>query len=386
MTDPHTGRITWPIEDHTVAKHRLLESYLGAWLPILASWSEALNYIDGFAGPGEYDAGEEGSPIIALRTATEHKLTIQAKISFLFIESDSRRAEHLQSLLRERFPKLPAGWGVNVEAASFDRSVSSILDEFEKQGASLAPTLAFVDPFGFSEFPMGTLRRILANPSCEVFVTFMSGFVSRFLEPDRGPALDALFGCSDWNKARNLESQERIDFLVRLYERQLGTGLTKAYVRSFEIQGRSNRPLYHLVFATTNIRGLEQMKEAMFRLDRTGAYRFSDYFGLSQKTLLDYSDGSAAPWSRDAALSVWKAFGGKMVGEQTIHDWVVEATRYVYRKRQILLPLEEASAVAEVWGRRKIGTFPKGCRVRFKPWPGFSEAAAALETGARPDP
>lgn len=47
--------VTWQIEAHTEAKHDILRYYLGAWFPILARAQRRLIYVDGFAGPGEYD-------------------------------------------------------------------------------------------------------------------------------------------------------------------------------------------------------------------------------------------------------------------------------------------------------------------------------------------
>jgi three-Cys-motif partner protein len=60
----------WPLEPHTRAKHEILKRYLQAWMVILSQgrFPEIL-YIDGFAGPGQYEGGEAGSPIIALDTA-----------------------------------------------------------------------------------------------------------------------------------------------------------------------------------------------------------------------------------------------------------------------------------------------------------------------------
>ena len=63
----------WSAEQHTVAKHRILQEYLSAWMPILSHQSVkvsatrgSIKYIDGFAGPGIYDRGEKGSPVLAL--------------------------------------------------------------------------------------------------------------------------------------------------------------------------------------------------------------------------------------------------------------------------------------------------------------------------------
>src|SRR5437016_1710637 len=65
---------TWPADPHTLAKHAILQRYLQAWFPILTRQASSLAhqyksaprreilFIDGFAGPGEYTNGKEGSP------------------------------------------------------------------------------------------------------------------------------------------------------------------------------------------------------------------------------------------------------------------------------------------------------------------------------------
>ena len=97
----------WPLDPHTIGKHRVLENYLNAWLPILAQSHPLVQVIDGFAGPGEYTGGEPGSPLIALQALRRHSAweRIRDKIEFLFIEKDEVRADHLRELLtRETLP------------------------------------------------------------------------------------------------------------------------------------------------------------------------------------------------------------------------------------------------------------------------------------------
>ena len=48
----------WDLEGHTVGKHRVLGSYLDAWLPIILRRFDRATFVDGFAGPGEYSNGE----------------------------------------------------------------------------------------------------------------------------------------------------------------------------------------------------------------------------------------------------------------------------------------------------------------------------------------
>jgi three-Cys-motif partner protein len=76
-------------------KHLVLRSYLDAWLPIMSSANSRVLFIDGFAGPGEYAGGEEGSPQIALRALVDHSAAIKAKVAYFFIEKEAERAPAL---------------------------------------------------------------------------------------------------------------------------------------------------------------------------------------------------------------------------------------------------------------------------------------------------
>jgi len=133
----------WERGPHTEGKHLVLRGYLDAWLPILGSWSGRILFIDGFAGPGEYEGGEDGSPIIALKALIEHhhQKTISAEVVFVFIETDSSRAEHLESLVEELRPELPPNAKISVVQGMFDRSMTDVLDALDEQKASLAPAL-----------------------------------------------------------------------------------------------------------------------------------------------------------------------------------------------------------------------------------------------------
>jgi hypothetical protein len=64
----------------------------------LAATSNRIIYLDGFAGPGIYEDGKEGSPLIALRTAIDHihQPRFKAEIKFAFIENDLERASMLR--------------------------------------------------------------------------------------------------------------------------------------------------------------------------------------------------------------------------------------------------------------------------------------------------
>lgn len=362
-----TKEIMWEMEPHTKVKHEILQNYLEAWFPILSSASNRIIYLDGFAGPGIYKGGEHGSPVIALKTALGHKLRpLFKEILFIFIEKDKERAAKLKGVLLDQFPKLPPNIKYEVIGSEFAPTLASTLESLEKEGAQLAPTFAFLDPFGFSGLPMMLIARMMNYDKCEVLITFMEGFVNRFTDEKREPVLNELYACEDWKRIREIrDPKERETFLLELYEKQLKNVAGAEHVASFGIIGRHNQPIYYLVFGTKHWKGLQVMKEAMFRVDKRGTYKFSDFTDVNQTFLIDY--GSEDHWVPAAAEAVYTKFRGRTVSKNEILKFVVTETRYLYRK-SILEHLEKHDPpriVNVTPPRKRRYSYPDGCSITF---------------------
>src|SRR5438105_4984690 len=109
----------WDLEPHTAAKHQILRRYLNAWLPIMSrltgQWAligqGRLVLIDGFCGPGRYNGGEDGSPIIMLKAFLEHsqRNSINAELVYVFIDEDADRIAYLKGVLEELEADQPGG-------------------------------------------------------------------------------------------------------------------------------------------------------------------------------------------------------------------------------------------------------------------------------------
>jgi three-Cys-motif partner protein len=360
----------WKIEPHTEAKHEILRRYLEAWLPIMSKYHARIVYLDGFAGPGVYLGGEDGSPVIALETAVKHVLQANFKeIVFFFIERDKRRAEKLEKVLAERFPNLSNKMKYHVIGAAFAPTFELVLNKMDEGGAMLAPTFAFLDPFGFSGLPMKLIGRMMKCEKCEVLVTFMVGFINRFMIEGREATLNELFATDEWKKANELEKPEdRIKFLVNLYEKQLKCEGGAQYVRSFAMTNKHNQISYYLVFGTKHPKGLEVMKGAMWKADKTGSYGFSDLTDPNQITFMDIGDEPY--WVPKAAALVYNKFRGQTVPIEQIRGFVVTGTPFLYRN-PILRYLEKSSPpkivrvdVLKQVGRRAF-TYPERCSVTF---------------------
>ena len=64
--------------------------------------------------------------------------------------------------------------------------------------------------------------------------------------------------------------------LLAIYERALETKASVRYRCRFDMRDKNDRLLYWLFFCSQSLRGLEEMKRAMWKADDTGQFHFSD--------------------------------------------------------------------------------------------------------------
>jgi three-Cys-motif partner protein len=364
---PSPKTTLWPIDGHTRAKHEILRRYLAAWLPIMTSMNGRIIYLDGFAGPGEYQGGEPGSPIIAIDTFLDHRYAPlrDREVLFFFIEQKHDRYEHLKQLLAQR--TLPPTASYDVFEGNFDETLTGLLDELESQQLRIAPTFAFIDPFGYSHTPMETIRRLMSHPKCEVLITFMYEEINRFLDADytnKAAQYNALFGTTEWNAITKTARtpRERRDRLHNLYQDQLRQVADIRYIRSFCMRNRHNNIDYFLFFGTKNLLGMKRMKESMWRVDPTGTFEFSDNTNPNQLLLFSQPDYSIL----QNMLS--DHFNGQIATVEDIEEYVIAETPFYKFKSEALKPMEANGQITVISSdsKRRRGTFAEGkTRIRF---------------------
>jgi three-Cys-motif partner protein len=365
MPAPRTT--VWELEDHTRGKHQVLRNYLGAWFPILGKTQDRIAFIDGFAGPGEYSAGEIGSPLIALQTFENHRAPMRAHVNFLFIELDARRAQHLRGLVEPYRQRLGDRVTIDVEQGAFDESMSGLLDEVSERNGVLIPAFVMVDPFGISQTPMSVIARILRNPKSEVYVSFMWTFLNRFREHENFEQhLDDLFGCPDWRPALDIvDTRERKRFFFSLYrdclKRAGAARAGAAHVVHFELY-RGREPVYAIFFATGNDTGCDKMKQAIWKADPVSGTRFvpgsQDNFDLFADDTTQFANEIIT----EIASQDWVSF-------DRIETWAkTDATGYHSgRLKAALRSLEAANRIeVDPESRRRAMQFPSGTRLRVR--------------------
>jgi three-Cys-motif partner protein len=277
--------VLWPLEPATAAKHRLYQRYLDAWWPILLQTSQRTGYsrprvtlLDAFAGPGRYENGEPGSPVLILdrllhHTAVDRMNLSPRRVHLVFIEKDRARHEHLLAELTDRFGKL-AALPVRVEVRRGDAGRDS-LPVLTELGAWGNPILGIFDSWGSVNVPLEVTRRIARNRSSEVITTFGPNWFSRREELNPGIFDEVFGGRGHWAPAAD---EARPDERWRAWLGTYRSALRRAgfgYQLQFRLVPRTGQPLY-LVFGTGSDAGLKAMKEAMWKVDDRDGESFQD--------------------------------------------------------------------------------------------------------------
>jgi len=280
-------KIPWVITEPTKVKHELLKQYIVPWMKILFNNQakfkkpELLLYFDGFSGPGVYYTDNTkslicpGSPIIVAEIANRHIMDKPGRqVTMFCIDSDKECVDMLRGKL-SNLNNHHQRW--EVHHAEFDEKIHNILDEMEKDYLCNQPMFFFIDPFGYTGYPINTLKRILKYPRVELFINFMIYDIIRFCEQDQFESkLFDQFGCEGFKAIRDIRnSEEKQAYIRNLYCESLKNLANAEYVMPFRVNtpGQKTRPRYYLIHVSKNPKALKVMKDTMGRVSDV-SYRF----------------------------------------------------------------------------------------------------------------
>ncbi len=170
--------------EQALIKHRLLEAYLQKLFLIVgmsgrSSGKIELCYVDCFAGPWGDTSERIETTSIAISLGTLEacrqelaKRGVTARIRALYIEEDGTAFERLQTYLKDL---TPAG----LVADSMHGDFVSLRGKILEWTGRRAFAFFFIDPTGWKEIGISTLRPLLSRPRSEFLVNFMYDFVNR---------------------------------------------------------------------------------------------------------------------------------------------------------------------------------------------------------------
>lgn len=262
--------------------------------------------------------------------------------------------------------KIPSNFHIDCRVNEFENTLTEILNELQQDGYRLAPTFAFIDPFGFKGAPFDLAKRLLENPRTEVFINIMIDYVNRFAlhpSPADRQHIQNLLGVSNKEINQIINSQDRILAFRQLYQDKLHK--YAKFVRYFEMRDHRNKIIYYLFFASNHPRGHAKMKEAFWRVDSQSGFKFSDRTHPNQPVLFEVDPSS------DLVKQLKKHFSGTTQLSENIITYVENETAYTEsHAKKALAHLEIGNEITVDLNKsdgkkRKKTTFPIGVIIHF---------------------
>lgn len=287
MTSKHYSWKYGPaeIEQHSIAKHRILEAYLSAYFQTLVGSGQRreefkLTLVDGFAGGGLYyhsDTGEQvqGSPMILLNAEREAEFRanqnrtkpVRFDVTHFFIEKDKGTYNHLAKVLQE------AGY-----ASRFDKSIFLRRGDFESEAGDIIAfiknksrvngrSIFILDQFGYTSVPQSLIKKILGSlPSAEIILTFAVDSLINFADEEnfrnglRQIEIPNCLGDRTLNEIKANEMHWRLFVQSALYH-ELVSGCGAAYYTPFFIRNRKGHGDYWLLHLSQHHKARDVMTE-----------------------------------------------------------------------------------------------------------------------------
>ncbi len=250
----------------------IVSKYFWAWAKVIIGGmrrspdreSDAIAYVDLFAGPGRYKDGAVSTPLLVLEKAINDP-DIRERLVTVFNDKDAASVRSLETeintipnlhLLKHR-PQV-----MNEEVGN------NIARDLEQ--TRLVPTLCFVDPWGYKGLSLRLVNAVIKDWGCDCIFFFNYNRINMGLtNPSVIEHMSALFG-----EERTDDIRRRLQPLPP-YDREMTvvTELTLAlqrmggrFVLPFCFKNaRGKRTSHHLFLVTKHVRGYEIMKDIMAR-------------------------------------------------------------------------------------------------------------------------
>jgi len=275
-----------PVKPHTKAKHQILADYIKNWIVTLCGNNmgkrKTVTLIDGFCGGGMYIDPEndnelwEGSPIRMIKMVErgleivkyeKSKFNYDLNAKFIFVDS---KPEHIECL---KLQMQNAGFEEYIHnsekcefiCGKFEPLVERLVSEVRMRRGS---SFFFLDPFGYTDVTMASIRKVISLGKSEIIYTFMIDFIRRFLSEREGllkrAFTDILEADGYFMPSSDYHIPDQQDYLrnetLRLFRNRGGAH----YVYSFALLPNRTIVEYYLVHLASSSTAQRVIKNALW--------------------------------------------------------------------------------------------------------------------------
>jgi three-Cys-motif partner protein len=258
-------------------KDNILTKYIEPYLNKIKQLNRPIVIVDGFAGPGKFNDGSEGSPLIICRRINEEKERLKRNIPIIgiFIDKKKQYYTELKNNLQEYIDNKIAF----VFHEDFGNLVGEIIELVKDSSV-----LFYLDPFGIKGIEFKKLKNIFERvhiASTEVLMNFnYSSFVRQagnWNIDDSAEKIEKKVRMAKLDNAKNVMGGDYwLDIVIdpRLFSTERELAVVEAYKEKYKNYFKyvcscpvkekdQNVAKYHLIFTSRHFDALDLMNDIM---------------------------------------------------------------------------------------------------------------------------
>lgn len=325
-------------KQQTDYKIKYVREYIARWVRINANRAEVskLNFIDCMCNAGVYSDGDLCTATEVLAIFIEVAPQFQSKTFHLYINDfDPDRIDAIQKVIDYLMP-VPFN---NIEIHILQTDVNEYLTGLSLQKKRFdygCATVLYVDPYDFRTVKISCVRIFLERFYCElVFNFFISDYVRNGID-------NGIRKCIDDADIHNKE--QLIDYIAG----QLKVGRMK-HLFAYKFKTLKNTELYQIIFVTPSKRGLEVLKESLWKVFNGQFYHRNkvETEQLCMFTAEDDKTDMLDVHAREAKALLLAKFPSQCITYDELEIFIIENTMLSGTQiiRNVLFPLMESGQV-----------------------------------------
>ena len=252
---------------HTQYKIKYIKDYVRRWLNVAINYKQRnIVFIDSMCNAGIYKTGIKGTCIEVVELFIEYAKENKNKQFYIFLNDyDKYRIEILKKIISE-YKNIPTNLKINITDKDVVEYLTLLIEKNVFNNSCF--TLLYTDPYNFGiPHLLSTIKAFIDKYYCELLFNYFSSDVTR--NKNNTSAQNKMSTIRNELSSIitdiNIVDDENKEILNKLINTYKNTKNIK-YSFAYRFNNANNTELYYIIFFTPNKRGLELIKESIWKV------------------------------------------------------------------------------------------------------------------------
>lgn len=303
---------------HTKYKIQYVSEYAKNWVYVASCNNAAnINFIDCMCNAGIYQDGDYCSAIEVLKVFRDCAYNYPHKTYNLFLNDiDASKIRIMQEVCGAVFSSYPQNLNIFFQNDDVNLYLENVKKLYPQPFSYPSMTILYVDPYSFHTVKLSSIENFIRTTYCELLFNL---FTSDFNRNKVDTGIREVLG-GDYDIKNTKELLEHVIARLR-------TGKMR-YFLSYPFRQQKNVEIYQILFASPNDRGLDKLKDALWKIFNGSEFYKTDLAKESGQMSLfseeDNQEMAARRYAQECINSFLDTFSGQTVPYTVIERYVLE--------------------------------------------------------------